>query len=861
MNKKSHPPRKALNLLLRFMDLEERENFKEYMDTVYTELLLNKGLRAARIWFWRQLILSLLILLRVKIFGGTAMLRNYFQIAVRNLTRQKVYTILNVLGLAVGIACSILIFLYVHFELSFDRFHKNSDNIFRLINTSSNGKETAITQAPIAPALVEELPEVLSAVRFRHSQRERLLATDEKSFLESNIYWADPEVFQVFDFPLISGNPQRVLEHPYSIVFSEAMAKKYFGDDDPLGRVVHFEGDGFQSKEFTVTGLMRDLPKNSHFEIDFMAPFATNLELCGRDINSWDYQSYYTYLLVSEGTVPTQLEEKINSIVSTLRDGEASLRLQPLTDIHLFSNSRYEISTNGSDIRYIYIFSSIGFLILVIACINYMNLTTALYARRCREVAIRKVVGAQKKQIVGQFFCECFFITSLSLMISLAFIRLFLPIFNKLVERSLSFNFFDHNIIFAFISLLIFTSLFSGSYPAFFVSHFRPETILGNKFNSKAGSSILRNLLVMFQFAVTVMLIISTITIKNQLSYIRNQETADKDEIVVLRIRDREARKNLSVIKNELRRNPNIIYVSSSQHMPNRTNSWIFASWPGQPQGQRYTICENVVDYDFIDLYGLEIAQGRNFSREFPSDANGVYIVNEAAVEYFGFENPIGQEFRGGDSIKSKIVGVVKDFHLHSLHSEIEPLYLLLQPDNDQTYLSVKIREGKIPETLSFLEKQMKNFAPHYPFEYVFYDEIFDKAYRSEQRIADIFSTFSFLAIFIACLGLFGISSYYSERRTKEIGIRKILGADGKKIVLLLSKQFIQWTLFANLVAWPFSYLVMNKWLQNFAYRINLSVWIFLLSGLAAFGIALLTVSYKSIKAATANPVDSLRYE
>lgn len=794
------------------------------------------------------------------------MFKNYLKIAFRNISRHKGYSFINIFGLAVGLAALVLILLYVQYEFSFDKYHKKSDQIYRIGVKWSGivGKETDFvrTPMPLAPALKDEFPEVLSAVRLQ-SHAETAVSYGEKNFLEKRLFFADPDIFKIFSFPLLRGDPGTALKEPDSVILSERMAKKYFGSENPIGKVLVCDG----KDPLKVTGVMKDIPSNSHFVMDFVVPFKF---LRARTRNkSWSWLSYLTYILLRKDADPRALEGKFTASMGRHYKKELGtdwtaknrLFLQPLSRIHLYSHRVGEIEAN-SDIKYIYIFSAIALLILVMSCINYMNLATARSARRSREVGIRKVVGAKRKQLIRQFLGESLVLTFIALIIAVFMVETLLPAFNSLIERNLSLNLQKNSTV--LLGIFVFVGLLAGSYPALAISSFKPVTVIKGKYTSGPTGSALRNFLVVIQFSISIILVVCTLVVKNQLSFIKNRDPGyTKDRIVVVNIKDKEARKKITALKTRLLQHPNILSVSSSSSLPHDVDSLQTMSWPGKPADVKALMYGCYVDYDFIDLYGIKILKGRNFSRDFPSDKQGAYLLNESAVKSLGWETPVGKDFfgEGEEKFRGKIVGVVKDFHLLSFHNKIEPLYLCLKPGMYSDYLSVKIRGNNIPGTIKFLEENMKTFSPAYPFEYSFFDDIFDSVYRTEQKLGDAFGIFAFTAILIACLGLFGLASLSAESRTREIGIRKVLGATVTNVILMLSKEFTRWVLLANIIAWPTAYYFMNNWLKNFAYRATLGIEIFILSGLLALLIALGTISFQSIRAASANPVESLRYE
>ncbi len=799
------------------------------------------------------------------------MIKNYLKTAFRIITRNKAYSFLNIIGLATGMAACLLILLYVHYELSFDRYHQNASQIYRIIkedpgNYYLGSNQYALTPAPLAQALIDEYPEILSVTRI-DSQGNNLISYGKKTFLEPVVHFADPQTFEIFTFHFIRGDSKTALQDPYSIVLSESMAQKYFGDEDPMGKILNYR----EAYDFKVTGVFKAMPKNSHFTADFLIPFESLGKVFGWKMDIWGDNSFYTYFLLREGADPGELEEKFPALIDkyagdriwSFQGQKTKYLLQPLTKIHLYSHVNFEISPN-SDIKYIYIFTSIALLILIIACINYMNLATARSAKRAKEVGMRKVVGAHRKQLIRQFMGESVMMTLLSLSLALILVAVSLPAFNRFIERPLTLNLLEnHQFLLGLFAVVVFVGLFAGSYPSVYISSFRPISVLRGAFSRGHKGKTLRNGLVVAQFIISIILIASTIVVRNQLHFIQNREMGyNREQILVMSIHDRNLPKKMEALRTELKSHPNITHVSLSRSLPNHVTSERIAEWPGKPDDVHVPIYVNEGDYEFIDLFEIEMARGRNFSPDFPSDANGAILLNETAVKALGWEDPLGREMNhwGREERSGTVVGVIKDFHMHSLHLEIKPLYVFLNPKSGR-YISIKVKEQNLPGTIDFIRGTIREFSPQYPFNYQFFDDIFDRAYRAEQKIGTQFSVFAMLAILIACLGLFGLASFTAEQRTKEIGIRKILGASVSHIAFLLSREFTKWVVIANIVAWPIAYYVMTQWLQNFAYKVNLGLFSFLLAGAFALFIALLTVSFQTIRAATANPVDSLRYE
>lgn len=829
------------------------------MIETYKYLAEEKGLIKAKFWFWGQCIKALPHFIVNESAWRINMFKNYLLITLRNLKKNSTFSMLNILGLAVGMAIFILIALYVQYELSFDKYHDKADRIYRVIR---EGK--AFTPAALGPELKEKIPEVELVTRLLYSNNV-LVTYEQNNFLEDNFYWAGPETFNIFSIPFISGSPKTALNDPGSIVLSQTMAGKYFGEEDPMGKTLTI----LERIPFKVSGVFKDMPANSHFIMNFVVPFKTYFQITGNDINGWSSNYSYTYFLLQEGADPREMESKIAPLIEypLMKSSGAKepypqyFFIQPMLDIHLHSHLMQEIQANN-DIKYIILFSSVAFLILLIACVNYMNLATARSLRRSKEVGLRKVVGAHKRQLILQFLGESITMSALAVFFSILLVILSLPLFNNLVQRQLNLNPIQNPYLFlGIIVLALFVGLLAGSYPAIRISSFKPASVLRGVFTRSPRGSSLRNGLVLIQFSITIILIVCTLGVRNQLNFIKNMDMGyDRDQIINLRVRGRDVFQNIQTIKTELLQNSNIIAVSTSDRLPNNIDTFTSRNWIGRELEKPIPIFYNTVDYDFVDLFGMEIVQGRNFSRDFPSDEAGAFLLNETAVKIAEWESPIGRKFTHWSGKSGVIVGVIKDFNLRSLHNPIEPLYLCLDT-SDFSNISLKIKSTNIPATIDYVKGVMKKFSPSYPFSYSFFDEVFERAYFTEQRIGRIFGAFSFLGIFIACLGLFGLTAFAAEQRTKEIGVRKVLGASDSKIFLLLSREFVKWVLFANIIAWPVAYYAMNSWLQNFAYRVHLGVAAFIIAGVAALLIAYITVSYQSIKSARTNPVNSLKYE
>jgi putative ABC transport system permease protein len=797
--------------------------------------------------------------------------RNYLKIALRNLKKHKGYSFINIAGFAISMACCVLIILYIYSELNYDRYHENADRIYRLGTNFDVGKmhaKAAVSNHPIGPTLSRDYPEVLNAARIRPYMPRTLVEYKEKQFFEDKIFYADNSVFDVFSFPMIRGDRKSALATAYSLVITEDAAKKYFVGEDPIGKTLRFNDDS----DFTVTGIIKNAPLNSHFTFDMLCSFETLYQDNPEQREKWmgDFNNY-TYLLLRDGYDFRELEQKFPQLIDKhmgrilkLLGGKLEFFLQPLTSIHLHSNLEGEISGN-SDIAYVYIFAAIALFILLIACINFVNLSTARSAQRAKEVGMRKVLGSYRSQLIKQFLSESITYSFLAFFIALTLVQLALPLFRSLSGTPLSFQFAEIFWLLPYLIGFVFLiGLIAGSYPAFFLSAFRPVRVL--KGHSKAGTanSRFRSVLVVVQFAISIILIVGTGVIVNQLHYMREKRLGfDKEHVVVLPIREGSIIKSIESVKEELKGYSGVVSVAASSGIPGHGASRHNAFLPeGFELNESQMIGAISIDEDFIPTLDMEVIAGRNFSPEFVTDNNRSALINETAAREFGWDDPVGKTITEltGNGITKTVIGVVRDFHIESLRKKIEPLYIENEP-SAFSCISIRIRPRNISGTMDFLRKKWKEFDSSGTFDYAFLDESFDSQYRAEERLSTIFSYFTLFAVFIACLGLFGLASFTAEQRTKEIGIRKVLGASVGDIVILLSKEFTKWVLLANIIAWPVAYYAMNKWLQDFAYRVNMGIWIFILAGVLAVTVALLTVSYQAIKSALSNPVETLRYE
>ncbi|NIR49133.1 ABC transporter permease [candidate division KSB1 bacterium] len=813
------------------------------------------------------------------------MFKNYLKITLRNMLKNKVYSVINIFGLALGMACSMLIFMYIAHELSYDRYHSNADRIYRVTQKSDvpNGYNLHFARCSVnwINQLPKEYPEIETLIRF---QRSRItdIKIGENKFRDRHTFKTDANVFDVFDFELIQGEPRNALSEPYSVVLTESITQKYFGEENPIGQEITFVGDTVGSAEkYKITGVLRDLPPNSHFKINFLKSFKSPEERTG-----WAY----IYILLKPNTNAKILESKFRAFIEKHVDAEiadyAFLPLQRLTDIHLHSDLAREIEPNGN-ILYIYIFASVAVFIILIACINFMNLATARSLDRAREIGIRKVLGSDRTQLIGYFFCESFVFALIAFCLAIGFVELFLSDFSNLVGQSLRLN---SGILIGFSIIALITGLVAGSYPAMVMSSFRPVSVLRGKLATTSGSRrefSLRKALVVLQFVLSIGLIVSAFITHQQFRYIQNKNLGLNTEqtVVIPRIPDA-IKENYFAFKNEITAFPGVAGVSASMEEPSREirdTAPIYAE--GMQEGEDTIVMDILpVDLNFFDFMDIEIVAGKTFppslmrttpspSQEqqdvvnFINEQNRYYILNETAIKAIGWTKPedaLDKKFSWGNSMfnlqRGPVIGVVRDFHFTSLRNKIEPVVMVYEPIWLSTIM-IKVHPENIAATLDHVEQKWNEFYPDYPFEYTFVDKLFEQLYVSEQKQTRVLGLFSGVAIFVALMGIFGLAAYTAEQRTKEIGIRKVLGATVTGIVGLLSKDFVKLVLIANVIAWPIAWYAMNRWLQNFAYRTDIDWFVFALAGGLALIIALATVSSQAIKAAVANPVDALRYE
>ena len=808
------------------------------------------------------------------------MIRNYLKIALRNLMKYKFISAINLFGLAIGLTCCLLILSYILHELSYDRYNVNHKNIYRVGRTFVNPETGALNlklgtvAPPVAPLLQNDFKEIKKITRFLPAGN-TAVRYGEKRFNERNIYFADENLFDVFTVNVVKGNPAKALNDPFSLMLSEELAEKYFGNEDPVNKMVRINNQ-FETR---VTGVYKAFPSNSHVHPEMMISFNTlkDSAIYGAENlrTNWGNNSFFTYLLLPDGYDHKKLEAQFPAFLNRhLDEGDekfkasewTSLQLMNVADIHLHSHTDLEAEENG-DIKRVYVFSAIALFILLIACINYMNLSTARSVLRAKEIGVRKVVGARRNELIAQFLSESVLISWIAILLALLFTQLSLPWLNKMSGLDLSLDvLLNWQIILALLLAPFVVGLISGLYPALFLSSFKPIKVLKGFMKAGGANISFRQGLVIVQFSISIILIISTIIVLQQLKFMQNKSLGfDKDHMVTIGYNP-DLNETYQSFKTELLANPSINEVGRSSRIP--SGRLLDASGSQVSRGDTLAPTQADIkalraDKDFIPVYGVKMVAGRNFRNDYGTDTSS-FILNEAAVNVLGFKSPeevIGKKFQYGGRVGT-LVGVVNDFHFESMHQRILPIafYQALTPGGYNN-ISVKVNGNNIPGALAHIEKTWKKFVPEIPYEYTFLDDNFGRLYESEQRQGTIFTSFAIIAILIACLGLFGLSAFAISQRVKEIGIRKVLGADVSTIVGLLSKDFLKLVLIAAVIAFPVAWYAMNTWLQDFAYRIDIQWWVFVIAAVVAIAVAFFTISYHAMKAAKANPVKNLRTE
>jgi putative ABC transport system permease protein len=867
------PPRLAAWLLGLLIDSVVRDQAIGDLEERFRVEARERGLFWARAWYGIQILPVLKSFIEDNVLWEGSMFKNYLKTGWRNIKRQKGYSIINIAGLALGMACAILIVFYVHHETSFDRFHKNADRISRVVvdvKLKQGGGVVPAAQMAFGPTLAKDYPEVEAVVRVQ-SQSKTLVKYADQSFYESGLLYADASIFDIFTFPLIAGDPKTALARANTVVLTERMAKKYFRGENPVGKFLRFNDEA----DFAITGVMKDVPSNTHLQFDILVSletkFVRNLSL-GQD---WVNINMPTYVLFRDRRGPKEIEPKLVALVeerlgSLLKalGGKMKYSFQPLAKVHLFSHYTMDLAPNNGSIQYIYMFGAIALFIVGIACINFMNLATARSAKRAREIGLRKVIGASRRALFGQFLGEATTHSLLSLMVALILVRLALPFFKSISGIDLRLG--ASQIVWLvplFFGLALFVSLVAGSYPAVFLSALLPVKTLKGSWKAGPGSARFRRVLVVAQFFIGIGLIIGTGVIRRQLDFMRNRNVGfSTEQVLVTRIDNPAIVPRIESVKARLKEIPGVVSAAMTMAVPGQSTE--VNVQPFVPEGfsesEPMLLRQFSADADFVPTLGLEIVQGRNFSKENTTDADSAILINEASVRKLGWADPLGRKIKTptapiGTWKEKTVIGVIRDFHFLGLREMIEPFLLTYGTEEDQ--LIIKLKTENLRATIRELERAWKEIDPVRPLDFFFLDGFFDAQYRAEERLSSLFTAFSGLAVAIACLGLFGLASFMAEQKAKEIAIRKVLGASVRGVLARLSLEFLKLVALATLLAWPAAYFAMGAWLRNFAYRASLSPWMFLTAGVAALAIAFLAVGAQAFRAASINPVNSLKYE
>jgi len=853
MSEPKRPPRLAEQLLRMILLKEELcEKLGDFEEGFQYELKTKRAHKAC-LWYWSQVLKAIPLSVKNLFYWSFSMLKNYFKIAFRHIKRHKAYSILNITGLALGMACCILILFWVQDELSTDKFHEKIDSLYVVRNIQHYGNETKEGMGSVpafGPALKAEYPEIINTARFNNGQGEFLFTRGKTKFKEL-IQMADPEIFQIFTFPLIQGRIEDLFSGPNVMVLSESLADKYFGRGNPVGNIITVN----EEYDFKVVGVMKDIPHNSTIRFNAWIPLEFANTVFRQDYTkTWYNLGFRTYAEVGPNF---DLESFNKKILNRIRDSRPETNSEPF--LYPFSQVYLQVWGRIVQIR---IFTIIAFLILIIACINFMNLTTARSSQRSKEVGLRKVVGARRVQVTKQFFGESILFTFISLITALILVRILMPFFRTLTGKPLHFlSLINGPMIGGIFAVTALTGIIAGIYPALFLSSFRPAAVLKGKGISGKKGDLFRKILVVLQFSLSVILIIGTLVVFNQVKYIKNKDLGfDKEHLLYIRV-EGNLRKSYASMKYELLQSPGIKNVSLTTHSPtgiyNNGQDW---DWEGREPNINPLVTYFGADPDFLETFQMEIAEGESFRKGTENSGSNV-LINERFAEIMNLDNIIGARL-SQEGLTLQVIGVVKDFHFTPLNREIGPLLLYHNPQmREYNYMFIRLKPGDIPEALAAIEKAAKKFNPGFPFEYRFLDQDYDRLYRSLEREMGIVRTFTILAILISCLGLFGLASFTAEQRTKEIGIRKVLGASISKIIFMLSKEYAKWVLIANVIAWPVAYYLMHRWLSDFPYRITLSWTIFFGTALLSVLIAQITVTFQALKAAHSDPIDSLRYE
>ena len=864
------PPRAAEWLLARMFPDQGHYSTLGDLAEVYNHLAETQGVRRARAWYWTQALRSIGSFLVTVLYWGGIMFRNYVTIALRNLRRQKVYTLINVFGLALAIACIVLIYYFVRSEVTYDTFHPRYQDVYRVTTTVHyrQVEQWERTPYPLATVMAEQVPG-LEAVARLVSIPGKILHINEQ-ILREPVHLAGPTFFDIFDFPLERGDPSVILADPEAVIISKAVQEKYFARRDPIGArlSINLRDDVFT--EFTIQGVAASIPENSSIQFDFLLSEQLYPDMYGeRSVTDWMPKTLVSTFLraapqVRQEDLQANIEKmaEVQELGSMLRVEAAdnTLPLQPLQAVHLSKEVRNVLLKPNGDTTYLYILGMISVLVLLVACINFVNLAVGLSTSRSKEVGMRKVLGAQPGQLIRQFWFESCVLSLLALVFGLGLAHLFLPTFNRLAGKSLVLDYYNDGMTIAMlVGLTVGVALLSGLYPAVILSRFKPVAVLKGVLKLRGGNFFSRAMIT-FQFTLSIGLIACTLLMSDQLQHISRYNLGfDAEQLIYHRLMKPADEALVERYRAVAGQHPNVVGIAATR--ATLTGDGAGSLWAVTFQGESTTLPSLKIDYDFIDVMDIDLVAGRNLSREHPGDQTGSVLVNEKFLEVFGVEDPIGQPLPFEGAEPSLIVGVVKDFHFQSLRKDIEPLILHLRPDSDYREIITRIRGNRIPETLAYLQATWEGLNTGTLFEYTFFDEVVQNQYEAERHFRTISAYASYFAILIACLGLFGLTALSVAQRTKEMGIRKVLGASVGRILLLFNKEYLYLLLIANLIAWPATYYVMTWWLESFAYRIDIGPGLFVLAGLIVCALAVLTITTQALRTAHINPVDTLRYE
>ncbi len=872
---RKHKSPRGARLLLKLMSVyHENHSIVEDFEETFSEVHRSNGRLKANFWYWGNTLKSIPEYLKLVVIWRLIMLKNYLKIAYRNFLRHKLFSFINIFGLAIGLSICMIISLWVQGELSYDRFHKNAPRIFRVERELF--RDNLYSRWPIGSgqykqALMDDFGEIENAVRFW--RREYAVKDHNHTIHRQAMFATDNSIFDIFDFGLEEGDELTALAEPKTVVLTRENAVKFFGTDDVIGRSLAFEWDE-ESVDFKVTGILEKVPENSHIQFDTLISMASYPDAQFANLRS---NYLYIYVLISKNITRHALEEKLKTFVShrlqpvygdLLAQGldihqVLKMHLFPITDIHLHPAENWELEPGGS-IRSVYIFSTIAVFVLILACINFINLSTARASKRAKEVGLRKTVGAGKNQLRAQFIQESALSALISMLLALALCTLFIPVFNQIFAAKLSLMllFLPKNLIFL-LGVTLTAGILSGLYPAFFLTRFNPVTVLKGSSQSGKSKSAFRKNMVGFQFVISTILIFGMFTVYLQMQYIQTRSLGfDRENVLIIPARSRQIFQNFDPFRSELLQNTQIVSVSASADLPGDP-LYGNGALRRQDSDEPINLIYFTVGYDYVDTLKLELLAGRGFSRDFGMDAERTIILNEAAAKRIGWnpEEAVGKLLeRGSQDPPFQVLGVVKDFNFKSLRTEVEPIVMRIL-SNTVSSIAVRILPGNMEKNLGFIRQKWESTFPGEQFEYSFLDNRIEELYAKEKRMQNIFIVCSSLSILVACLGLFGLAAFTAEVKTKEIGVRKVLGASSFRVVVLLSKEFVSWVLMANLLAWPIAYYLMHNWLKGFAYRVHLGWLVFFVSGFLTLFIASLAFVFQALKAAIANPVDSLRYE